>query len=135
MDLKPWNPWEQFEKIQKEINRTLDDFFRHLWSAEEGRAISFVPAVDLWETETEIVLVVEIPGVLEEDVDVSVTPSCLVLRGARAEVPRGRALIQEWRWGEFEREVSLPSTVDPDSMTATFSEGTLEIRLRKRMGR
>lgn len=134
MDLKPWNPWERFEHIQRQINRMLDDFFGQLGSREQGRAISFIPAIDLWETESGLVVVVELPGVLEEDVDVSVSPSRVVIRGLRAGVPRGQPLIREWRWGEFERAVDLPAPVDPETMRASFSEGTLEIHLGKRKG-
>jgi HSP20 family protein len=132
VDLKPWNPWEQFERIQNDINRTLDEFCRQLTSQSAHRDIRFVPALDLWETDSELVVVIELPGVLEEDVDVSVSPGRLVVRGVRMEVPRGQAVVREWRWGEFEREVTLPKPVDPATMRATYSEGTLEVRLGKK---
>ena len=134
MDLKPWNPWERFEQIQREINQTLDEFCQQLQSRARSGEIRFVPAIDLWETDSDLVVVVELPGVLEEDVDVLVTPEGLTIRGVRMEVPRGRAHLREWRWGEFEREVRLPAVVDPGSMRASYSEGTLEVHIRKRRG-
>jgi len=134
VDVTPWNPWERFDEIQRRINRMLDEFFRQLSAYRERRSISFVPAVDLWETDSDLVMVVELPGVLEEDVDVSVSPDRLVIRGVRTDVPRGRPRIREWRWGEFEREVVLPAEVDPGTMRASFSEGTLEIHVGKRRG-
>jgi HSP20 family protein len=134
VDLKPWNPWERFEQIQREINQTLDEFCRQLQSEARSRKIGFIPAIDLWETDSDLVVVVELPGVLEEDVDVLVTSGGLTIRGVRMEVPRGRAHLREWRWGEFERDVRFPADVDPESMRASYSEGTLEIHIRKRRG-
>ena len=131
MDLKPWNPWEQFGRIRREINQALDEFCKQLSSGPESRDIGFVPSVDLWETDAELVVVVELPGVLEEDVDVSVSPMSLVLRGMRMEIARGRRVVREWRWGEFERHLDLPTPVEPSTMRATYSEGVLEIRLGK----
>jgi HSP20 family protein len=131
VDIKPWNPWEQFARIQSDINRTLDEFCRQLGLERESREIRFVPVVDLWETDSELVIAVQLPGVLEEDVDVYVSAESLVVRGVRMEVPRGRAVVREWRWGEFERELVLPKPVDPDTMRASLSDGVLEIRLGK----
>jgi HSP20 family protein len=132
VDVKPWNPWEQFERIQEDINRTLDDFCGQIPSGPERREIRFVPSVDLWEAEAELVIVVELPGVLEEDVDVSVSPDSLIIRGMRMEIPRGRRVVREWRWGEFERHLALPTPVEPSTIRATYSEGMLEIRLGKK---
>jgi HSP20 family protein len=132
VDTKPSNPWEQFEQTQREMNELLDRFLQQLGSREEAREISFIPAIDLWETDSDLVVVVELAGVLEEDVDLWVSPSCVVVRGLRPGVPRGRPVIREWRWGEFEREVQLPEQIDPETMRASYSEGILEIRLKKR---
>jgi len=132
VDVKAWDPWEQFERIQKEINRTLDEFCGQVQLGPESRNIRFVPLVDLWEADAEFVIVVGLPGVLEEDVDVSISQDSLIIRGARMEVPRGRRVVGEWRWGEFERRLVLPAPVEPSTIRATFSEGMLEIHLGKK---
>ncbi len=92
------------------------------------------PSVDVYETETEVIVVVEIAGIGDQEVEMSVEGKTLLIRGERVPGPGrpGRRYYQmEICHGPFQRELMLPSDVDPDGARATYEQGLLEIVLPK----
>ncbi len=95
---------------------------------------SWAPPIDVYETKDDLVVVVELPGLKDKDVHLSITGDVLSLRGQR--MPDHQLKEENYhrieRWaGTFERHVQLPIPVQPDKVRATFREGVLEIRLPK----
>ncbi|MBP2675234.1 MAG: Molecular chaperone (small heat shock protein) [Deltaproteobacteria bacterium] len=93
------------------------------------------PAVDIFETDQEIVLQVEVPGVSKEQIHVEVDNGTLLLRGERKiekEVKEENYHRVERAYGVFQRSFSLPDTVDPEKVRAELKDGLLELRLGKR---
>jgi HSP20 family protein len=91
-------------------------------------------AVDVMETDTEIVLRAAIAAVKPEDIEVFVANDMLTVRGARKEMreERGGAyLVRECHWGSFSRSVILPSEVDADRISAELKNGVLTVRMPK----
>ena len=95
---------------------------------------AFIPAVDIYEREDKIVVVVEVAGVSTDRIDISVSGSTLTLRGERKAEGEGLSRTyhqMEICTGPFERALSLPSLVDPDKTEAYYSDGFLQIVLTK----
>ena len=133
-----WPPG--LEDLQREMERFLDHVAR-----QKGRSIVFQPAawqprVDLYETPASVVVVVELPGIAPEQIEVIVDRGTLLVRGVREE----RALpgcargdlkqayhMMEIHFGPFERIIHLPLPVAPDRAEAEYQLGFLEIRLPK----
>jgi HSP20 family protein len=129
-----WEPIRNGADIQTEVNRLFDSFFgRPSGGATQGGS-AWAPVVDMYETKDDLVLTVELPGVREKDVTVSITGDLLVIKGERRfaqEVKEQSFLHVERTYGKFERLIQLPMPVQSDRVTATYRDGLLEIRLPK----
>jgi HSP20 family protein len=94
-----------------------------------------LPAVDVYEKEREVVVEMELPGVLEKDVRILLYPSRLEVRGLKREGPGGHAGLRylrlEREFGVFRREVVLPAAVDPEKTFASLENGILTVILGK----
>ena len=117
MNVERWRPfggsmdrWGNASDIQSEVNRLFDNFFgRQAGPGAAGR--SWAPAVDLYETKDDLVLTMEVPGVRDEDVTVSITGDLLTIKGERRfeqDVKEQQLLHVERVYGKFERLVQLP---------------------------
>ena len=129
--------WEPFRlvDIQSEVNRLFDNFPGRPapGAAPSGRA--WLPAVDMHETKDDLVLKVELPGVREKDVSVSISGDLLTIRGERRwsdEEGRDQKLLHVERvYGQFDRMIQLPLAVQADKVKATYRDGVLEVTLPK----
>ena len=93
----------------------------------------FVPATDVYETDEELTLLVEMPGVAPDGLDVTVEDSVLVIRGRPAAQGErnGTVLLKEFEVGPFYRAFQLPADYDADSIQASMRQGLLVLRLPK----
>jgi len=115
--------------LEKEITKFYDQYRSKLTGGEAA----WVPDVDLSETDSDLIVRVDLPGVDVQSIDLSVSGKTLILRGARP-VPDsglGRARIQERYFGPFGRDVELSEEVDPEGIQADFQNGVLTVRLPK----
>ena len=142
MAMERWRPigastmdrWEPFRSdIQTEVSRFFDGFFgRPVAAGSTGR--TWAPPVDMYQTNDDVVLTLEVPGVSEKDVSVSITGDLLSVKGERRfenEVKEHELLYTERAYGRFERLIQLPMPVQADRVKATYRDGVLEIRLPK----
>ena len=140
MNVERWRPfgasmdrWGNMSDIQNEVNRLFDSFFaRPGGSGAPGR--SWAPAVDLYETKDDLVLTMEVPGVRDKDVSVSITGDLLTVKGERRfehDVKEQQLLHVERAYGKFERLVQLPIPVQADKVKASYRDGVLEVKLPK----
>ena len=96
------------------------------------RAGVWSPPTDVYETEKDYVVRVEIAGMQEEDFQITVEDSFLMISGSRPDVPERRAYQQmEIRFGKFETVVGIPGPIDLDASRADYSEGFLTVTLPK----
>ena len=127
-----WEPFRNLTDIQSEVNRLFDTFVgRPNGSAAAGR---WLPAVDMHETKDDLVLTVEVPGVREKDIAVSITGDLLSIKGERRwedQAKDQKFLYVERAYGQFERLVQLPMAVQADKVKATYRDGVLQITLPK----
>jgi HSP20 family protein len=138
MAMERWRPyggtadrWGNVSDIQTEMNRLFEGFFGRS-STAAGRA--WAPPVDLYETKDNLVLSMEVPGVRDKDVTVSITGDLLSVKGERRfehDVKEQQFLHVERAYGKFERLVQLPIPVQADKVKASYRDGLLEITLPK----
>jgi HSP20 family protein len=132
--MEQWQPFRAISEVQSEMNRLFDTVFGHPASAASGER-TWVPVCDLWETKDELVLCVELPGVSDKDVNVSITGDLLSVKGERR-FPQDNVKDDNWHrleraWGKFERTVQLPMPVQADKVKATYRDGLLTVKLPK----
>ncbi len=122
--------YDPFMAFRREINRMFDDFFDFGRHPDAGAGLT--PAIDVEETDKEVVVTAELPGVTEKDIHVDLTGDVLTIKGEKKmerESDDGRR--KERRYGSFERSVQLPFEVKDGEIDAKFSNGLLTIRAPK----
>ena len=123
-----------FLALQREMNRVFDDFFRGFdvpLPARLGWAAGGWPHVEVSETDGEVKVVAELPGLEEKDIEVTLQEGVLTLRGEKQAKSEGAVYSERWH-GRFQRSIQLGPDVDPDKVTASFRNGVLTITVAKR---
>jgi HSP20 family protein len=121
--------------LRREMDQVFGDFFGRTPSDMAATEAIWSPLVDIHETKEGFQLMAELPGVKQEDIQVSVEGETLTLKGERkreAEVNEDQYHRVERSYGRFERSIVLPSVVDPSRVKATYRDGVLEIQLPKK---
>ena len=112
----------------------LDQVFGNAGSRSAGNLMR-APETDVVETEREIRVMVEMPGLKRENIEVDVENNVLTIRGEkreeRTEGQNGRYHLAERRWGTFARSFVLPRDVDADNINAAFENGVLTVSIPK----
>ena len=130
-------PFEDVVSLQKRLNSIFNEFGGSKTAGEGASeaAAGFVPPVDVYEDEKQIVLKLEVPGVKLEDLDIQLEKQKLIVKGERrfeSEEKAENFHRIERRFGSFTRSFTLPQTVDTESVTATSDAGVLTISLLKK---
>lgn len=126
-----WEPAREMMTLREAMDHLFDDAFTRPLTLRDGWS---VPAVDMYQTDDEVVVKASIPGFKAEDVQINVTGDILTLRGEvkQEDEKKDKAWhIREQRWGSFERSVALPTEVIADKAKAEFENGILSITLPK----
>ena len=131
-NLTRWEPAREMMTLREAMDRLFDDAFTHPFSMREGWSAS-TPAVDMYQTDDEIVVKASLPGIKADEVQINVTGDVLTLKGeVKHEEKNNRSWhIREQRWGSFQRSVALPTNVVSDKAKAEFENGILTITLPK----
>ena len=131
MALVRYTPFTDFEPFHGLTN--FQDTVNRLFSEPNGRP--WVPAVDIRETENELVVKADVPDLKFEDIDVRMENGTLTLRGERkfeAKKTEGGWHRVERAYGTFERSFTLPDSVNPEGVKADYKAGTLTVTLPKK---
>jgi HSP20 family protein len=134
MSMTRWEPFRGLNTLQEQVNRLFEDSFARTHSSQADLA-SWAPAVDIFETENELVVKADLPDVQEKDIDVRVENNTLTIRGERKfnnEVHEDNYLRVERAYGTFTRSFSLPNTVNTEGIRAEYRNGVLSVRMPKR---
>ncbi|RMH98913.1 MAG: Hsp20/alpha crystallin family protein [Calditrichaeota bacterium] len=128
--------FDPFLALRREMDRLFDRFYNEfgLTRWDEGWGEVF-PRVDVKETDREVVVTAELPGIDEKDLDISVSDDVLTLRGEKREEREereGNFYRMERSYGTFHRDIALPCEVDPDKVEAVYRKGVLTIHLPKK---
>jgi len=123
--------WNDLFQTRRELDRVFDRFFT------PGSVTGpWAPAVDVRETKDSIEVVAELPGMRQEDVEVSIENNLLTISGEKKQEvtegnPESEYHLVERRCGRFERSFTLPRTVDAEKISARFEQGLLTVTLPK----
>ena len=125
-----------FNYLRSQINRVFDDAFSGgNWPAET--AATFTPQLDVTETDKEVKICAELPGIESKDIEVNVTDDELTIRGEKHSERSSDEKGRQWTertYGSFERTIPLPAEVDGEKAKSEFKNGLLRISLPKREG-
>jgi HSP20 family protein len=131
---------DPFTAMRAEMDRVFDSFFGRdlgrfpvLSRPDASKAV--MPSIDVRETEAELVVEAELPGMDEKDVSVTLSNGVLTLKGEKKserEEKKDDYHLMERSYGSFQRSFQLADTIDPDKVTATFDKGVLKVTLPKR---
>jgi HSP20 family protein len=133
-NLVRWEPWSDLVSLREAMDRLFEESVvrpRAGWLAPLGAEGL---AVDMYETDDDVVVKTAVPGIKSEDIDVSITGDIVTIKGetkAEEKVEEANYIRQERRYGAFSRSLSLPSTVVADKATAEFENGVLTLTLPK----
>jgi HSP20 family protein len=131
--LEPWSSARDIGEVQSEMNRLFDGFFgRPAQSGVTERV--WAPVADMYETKDELLIKLDLPGMNEKDIQVSITGDLLSVKGQRFETQENKqeSYYRAERWtGRFERIFQVPVPVQADKVRATYREGVLTVTLPK----
>jgi HSP20 family protein len=148
-DLIPWKRGEKkvpvkrengdFYSLSQEMDRFFDDFFNRgfslsPWSAFDEDFGSFSPQLDMTENDQEIKVEVELPGMDEKDVELSLARNTLTIKGEKRTEQEDKGdnyYRMERSYGSFHRSILLPAEIEADKVEAVFNKGVLTVTLPK----
>ena len=117
-----------------QVERTVEGVFRSLSPMYSLAQRTWTPQMDIYETPEEIVIRAEIAGVDKEDLEVEISSKALKISGSRTEPPcveNATYRLAEIQYGKFERILYLPTPIETDTVSTTYTNGFLEIKLTK----
>lgn len=123
--------------LQRDINHVFEDFWRKFengWNGGDNVVGMYGPNTDITDTDTSVDVSVELPGMTEKDIEISLSGNAMTIRGEKKiehEEDRKGIYMSERHYGAFYRTVPLPAGVDPDKAEARFKNGVLTVSLPK----
>jgi HSP20 family protein len=131
-----WEPFKDLMVMQDRMTRLFDETLARIWKQEMPSGV-WSPPVDILEKENEVVLKIDLPEMVQSDIDIKVEEDTLIIQGERRffkETPDSNYLQIERPYGTFDRRFTLPRTVDRENIKASYKDGVLRIVLLKREG-
>jgi HSP20 family protein len=125
----------ELERMQKEMDRIWDRFSSDMSSSTFEQ--DWNPSLDLAETEDNLVVELEVPGINPKDISISITGNMLTISGEKKQAAdrEGKNYhLVERSYGKFSRSIQLPTSVDPDRVEARYNNGILRVTLGKTEG-
>lgn len=131
-----WNPLQDLVLLQERMNRLFEDATQRRTQTETDRGndlerADWVPAADVYETESEFTITIDLPGIDRNALKIDVEENRLVVRGERRLTPT-KAARMERQSGTFLRTFGIPPSVDQTQIHASYKDGVLEVRLPRR---
>lgn len=133
MELTPWKPFGEVSSLRKEMDNLWNNFLggRSFPATVSGE---WAPSVDVSETDTELQIKAELPGVDAKDVNVNISGNILTIKGEKKkeeEKEDEHFHSSERFYGSFQRSFRLPSNIQTDDVDATYEKGVLRLTLKK----
>ncbi len=129
-----WRPFRDLEEYDWYLNDMMGSPYNSPLSWQIPRDKNWIPAVELIEKPAKYLVKIELPGMKEEDIDISLSGSYLIIRGEKkreSEVVEDECCRSEFVYGNFYRSVPIPAVVDSDKIEANYRNGVLEVNLPK----
>jgi HSP20 family protein len=133
MALIRWQPFHEFDYLQRDMNRLFDRLTTAQPNGDMARS-AFVPPAELKEDDEAVRLSLEIPGMTADDLDIQVTAEAVSITGERKEETRTEekgVTRTEFRYGQFQRVIPMPTRVQNTNVQAEYKDGILKLVLPK----
>jgi len=130
-----WDPFRDLITLREKMNRLFEDAFTSRTEEKDLISRSWSPAVDIFETENELVLTAEVPGIEDKDIEIKIEDNTLSLKGERKfekETKEENYHRIERAYGSFYRSFTLPTYIDQDKVRAEHQNGVLKITMPKK---
>lgn len=127
-------PIQDLFSVHNDINRFFDQWYRPARYRAESETLDWMPVVDIMEADGHIEIRAEMPGLSEQDVQVSVTDDVLTLKGEKTQESENKDQKYhrvERSYGRFQRSFTLPANLDPEEIKAKFTHGVLTVSIPK----
>jgi HSP20 family protein len=135
MNIVGYTPFREFRTLQNEMNRLFADLTPDTFGREDTMSGAWNPKVDIFENKENLFLEAELPGMKQEDFDLTIEDNVLTLKGERKfekKTDDENYHRVERAYGSFARSFTLPQTVSADGAKAEFNDGVLRVALPKR---
>ena len=135
MAISRWDPFRDLSILQERMNRLFEDAGRGYRGDEAAATTTWSPAVDIFETEADIMVKAELPGIERKDITLNLDNNILTLKGERKfekETRQENYHRIERSYGGFSRAFSIPAMVDEENIRADYKDGILTIALPKK---
>jgi len=132
--ITPWRPFRELEELEQGLERFFGWPFLSRTRRLPVEEMEWLPSLDMYEKDDRFVVKAELPGMKEDDIDVSVTDNTLNIKGERkaeSEVKEENYYRSERSYGKFYRSVALPSNADAQNIEANYEDGVLEVSIPK----
>jgi len=129
-----WEPFRDLVAMQDRMTRLFDETLARVWKEEVPRG-GWSPPVDILEKENEVVLLVDLPEMIQSEIDIKVEENTLIIQGERRfvkEIPEANYLQIERPYGTFHRHFTVPRTIDLERIKASYKDGVLRVVLPKK---
>ena len=129
-----WRPIRELDEIERHFEDLFSQSFLPIWRRMPVKDGEWIPAIDIFEKNDKFVVKAELPGMKQEDIDISISGNNLIVKGKKStetEVKEQDYYRSERSYGSFFRSIPLPSTVDQKKIEATYEDGVLEISVPK----
>jgi HSP20 family protein len=127
--------FEPFGSLRRDVERLFENFSRDLgWGAPAATGVGEVPRIDVSETDSELKIEAELPGVEEKDIEIVLSDGRLTIKGEKKQEKEEKKKdyhLVERSYGSFARSIGLPFAVDPDKVKASFAKGVLTVTVSK----
>ena len=125
-----WEPFRELAQLQGEMSR----FLNSVSDGQSRAARNWIPSIDVWETDSELVYAFDLPGLTEDQIAIEIHDDTLTVSGERRRATQehnDRFYRFERQYGSFARGVGLPAGIDEGAISASYSNGALEVRVPK----
>jgi HSP20 family protein len=134
MAIMRWEPFREIESMQQQMNQLFDRMMSSTDGERKGNGMNFMPAAEIHETDNEVKLHIEVPGIDVKDLDVKVSEDAVAITGERkSEIKNEDKGMRrsEFRYGRFQRIIPLPTPIQNDKVQADFQNGVLSLTMPK----
>jgi len=130
-----WDPFRDLITLREKMNRLFEDAFAARGEEKDLMASTWTPSVDIYETENEVVLTAEVPGIEDKNIEIKIEDNTLSIKGERTlekETKEENYHRIERAYGSFYRSFTIPHNVDQDKIQAEHESGVLKITMPKK---
>ena len=129
-----WEPFRDLVAMQDRMTRLFDETLARVWKEEVPRG-GWSPPVDILEKENEVVLLVDLPEMIQSEIDIKVEENTLIIQGERKfikETSEETYIQIERPYGTFRRTFTIPRAIDQEKIKASYKDGVLRVILPKK---